>query len=114
MAELSQAERDKLPAEDFAGPDRSFPITDQESVESAAHLVGKADDPGAVKAKIIAIARRKGLKLPDAWRDEDPKDRASAATETRSTPVLDQPQPQTSRLPLLTARPPLGGARTVR
>lgn len=70
MANLSQKERDALPAEDFAGPDRSFPITDQEDVDSAAHLIGKAADPEAVKAAILAICKRKGLKPPDAWTSE--------------------------------------------
>lgn len=70
MSNLSQAERDKLPESDFAGPHRSFPILDQEDVHSAAHLIGKADNPDAVKRKIMAIARRKGLKLPDAWVSE--------------------------------------------
>lgn len=60
-------EREDIPAEDYAGPDKSFPIVDQDSVDSAARLVGHADDPAAVKAKITAIAKRKGLKVPDAW-----------------------------------------------
>ncbi len=63
----SKEERDKLSAEDFAGPHQSFPIKTQEDVDSAAHLVGKAADPAAVKARIIAIAKRKGLKVPEAW-----------------------------------------------
>ena len=65
--DIPQSERDKIPAGDFAGPDRSFPIATQADVDAAAHLIGKADDPEAVKAKIIAIAKRKGLTVPDAW-----------------------------------------------
>lgn len=65
---ITQAERDALPASDFAGPDESFPIRTQEDVDSAAHLIGHAADPDAVKAKIIEIAKRKGLTLPDAWK----------------------------------------------
>ena len=64
-------DRKDIPDEDFAGPDHSFPIVNQASVDDAAHLIGKADDPEAVKAKIVAIAKRKGLKLPDAWQGED-------------------------------------------
>lgn len=62
-------DRDKLAAEDFAGPDRSFPITDAASVEAAAHLIGKADNPDEVKANIIRIAKSRGLtaSLPAAW-----------------------------------------------
>jgi hypothetical protein len=62
-------EREDIPAEDFAGPDKTYPIVDQGSVDGAAKLIGKADDPEAVKAKVIAIAKRKGLKIPDAWKE---------------------------------------------
>lgn len=67
---ISQEERDKVSSEDFAGPHQSFPIRNQEDVNHAAHLIGHAADPMAVKRKIIAIARRKGLKIPDAWSNE--------------------------------------------
>lgn len=66
-AHIPQAERDKIPAEDFAGPDRTFPIRNQQDVSDAARLIGHADDPAAVKRRIIAIAKRKGLTIPDAW-----------------------------------------------
>lgn len=62
-----QSKRDAAPSGDFAGPDQSFPISAQTDVDAAAHLVGKAADPAAVKSKIKAIAKRKGLKVPDAW-----------------------------------------------
>jgi hypothetical protein len=62
-------EREEIPAEDFAGPDKSYPIVNQASVDDAASLVGKADDPDAVKAKIIAIAKRKGFDIPEAWKE---------------------------------------------
>lgn len=54
--------------EDFAGPHQSFPIRSQEDVDHAARLIGHADDPEAVKGKIIAIAKRKGLSIPDSWK----------------------------------------------
>lgn len=64
-------DRDKIPAEDFAGPDRSYPIVTPGDVADAAGLIGHADNPEAVKAKIIAIAKRKGAafvaKLPESW-----------------------------------------------
>lgn len=70
MSNLSKAERDKLPAADFADEaHRLFPILDSEDVEKAAHLVGKAANPAAVKKKIIAIAKKKNLSLPTAWKD---------------------------------------------
>lgn len=64
-----QEKRDKLDPDDFAGPDQSYPITRQADVDSAAKLVGKASDPDAVKKRIIAIATRKGLTVPDAWQE---------------------------------------------
>lgn len=68
MSKLSKAERDKLPESDFGDPERRlFPIVDQDDVESAAHLIGKAKDKDAVKRRIVAIAKRKKLTLPEAW-----------------------------------------------
>lgn len=58
-------DRDKLPESDFAGPHRSFPIVNQSDVGDALGLVGHADDPAAVRARIHAIARRKGFSVPD-------------------------------------------------
>lgn len=63
----TQEQRDALPSEDFAGPNQSFPIKSQQDVYDAARLIGHADNPEAVKHKIIAIAKRKGFKIPDAW-----------------------------------------------
>src|SRR5579859_1107554 len=73
---IPQKERDSYDAADFAGPDRSFPITSQAQLDAAAHLIGHAADPAAVKAKAIAIAKRKGFTLPDAWKDDDKGERA--------------------------------------
>lgn len=62
-------ERDVLDDSDFAGPDRTFPIMTADDVRDAARLIGKADDPEAVKRRIIAIAKRKGFAdaIPEAW-----------------------------------------------
>lgn len=65
--DIPQSVRNKMPKEDFAGPHESFPIKTQADVNAAKHLVGHADDPEAVKAKIIAIAKRKGLTIPSSW-----------------------------------------------
>lgn len=82
----SQKDRDKMPDSDFAGPHQSFPIRTQADVMNAARLVGHADDPAAVKAAIIRIAKRKGFKLPDSWQEEEkPK-------EATSTPVFTPKQ----------------------
>jgi hypothetical protein len=68
-----EAERDKVPEDNFAGPDQSFPINKQEDVTHAAQLLHHAKDPEAVKAKIKSIARRKGFSLPDTWEDGEKK-----------------------------------------
>jgi hypothetical protein len=84
---LSQAQRDKIDDGDFAGPHSSFPIDSQEHLDAAAHLIGHADDPAAVKAKAIRIAKRKGFKLPAAWEEDsgdgkkDDGERAMQGTE---------------------------------
>lgn len=65
-----QKKRDNLDDSDFAGPNQSFPITTQADVDAAAHLVGKAKDPDAVKSRIKTIAKRKGLTLPESWKSE--------------------------------------------
>lgn len=70
-AKWTQAKRDALPREDFGDPsNEAFPIADQEDVDNAARLIGHADDPEAVKKRIIKIAQRKGLDIPDAWKSE--------------------------------------------
>lgn len=80
----SQKDRDAMDASDFAGPHQSFPIKTQQDVYNAARLIGHADNPAAVKARIKAIAKRKGFKLPDSWQDEEdnadgkPKEAAAA------------------------------------
>lgn len=69
-------DRDKIPAEDFAGKDRSFPIVIPQDVADAASSIGRAGDDNyssdQLKANIIRIAKRKGAaftaKLPDAWK----------------------------------------------
>jgi hypothetical protein len=83
----SQKERESMDEEDFAGPHRSFPIKTQADVHNAARLIGHADNPDAVKAKIKAIAKRKGFSLPKEWQDEEDSkessDRTAAADVTR-------------------------------
>lgn len=69
-------DRDKIPAEDFAGPGRSFPIVTPGDVSDAASSLGRAKgNRDQIKQNIIRIARRKGsafvAELPDAWKDGD-------------------------------------------
>lgn len=71
MSNLSTKERAALKDSDFGDPDRKlFPIMDQSDVDAAAHLIGKAQNPAAVKAKIIAICKRKGFTIPAAWQTD--------------------------------------------
>lgn len=70
-------DRDKIPAEDFAGADRSFPIVTPGDVSDAASSIGRAgddnDSTGQLKANITRIAHRKGPQfvdeLPESWKD---------------------------------------------
>ena len=68
--QYTKADRAKIAPEDFAGPGQTFPIVTQQDVHDAARLIGHAANPAAVKARVIAIARRKGFALPDAWTGE--------------------------------------------
>ncbi len=73
LRNISQDERDKMDELDFAGPGTSFPIQKQADVDAAAHLIGHAANPEAVKSKIISIAKRKGLSIPDSWKTKEVK-----------------------------------------
>jgi hypothetical protein len=83
---ISKKERDDASADDFAGKGRSFPILKPEDVTAAAKSIGRAGDknlgPSGLKARIIAIAKRKGWAkyLPKAWQsgDDDKKSEAAA------------------------------------
>jgi hypothetical protein len=65
----SQKEREGMSESSFCGPHRSFPITSQADVDNAAHLVGHADNPDAVKACIKRKAKANGWSLPKSWTD---------------------------------------------
>lgn len=59
-ASLSKSERDSADA--YAGPDKSFPLyKNGEHLAAAWNLAGHADNPGEVRAKILAFAREHGL-----------------------------------------------------
>jgi hypothetical protein len=71
MAYIPKAVRDKIPAEDFADQARRlYPIRNQQDLDDAVRLLGKAKNLAAVKAAIIRIAKRKGLSIPDAWKSD--------------------------------------------
>lgn len=76
------ADREKIDDSEFGDVEnKKFPIVTQQDVTDAAHLIGKAAHPAAVKARIIAIAKKKGFSIPDAWKGDDA--RADAAEVTR-------------------------------
>jgi hypothetical protein len=74
-------DRDKIPAADFAGRNRSFPIVTPGDVSDAASSIGRAGSDNyssdKLKENIIRIARRKGpsfvAELPDSWTNEGSK-----------------------------------------
>lgn len=80
QAKWTKAKRDAHPEADFGDPKgRKYPIKDQDDVDSAAKLIGKAANPAAVKKRVIAIAKRKGLSIPDAWKDNNVKEKQNYA-----------------------------------
>lgn len=68
-------DRSQLPGEDFAGRNRSFPITSPGDVSDAAQSIGRAGDDNydaaTLRENITRIAHRKGpeyvAQLPDSW-----------------------------------------------
>lgn len=66
----SASERDLIPAEDFGDPDNKlFPCRTQQELRQCLDELANADDPTAVKARLTAIAERKGLTIPtNDWR----------------------------------------------
>ena len=72
-------DRDKIPAEDFAGKNRSFPIVSPSDVADAASSIGRAGadnySSDQLKSNIIRIAKKKGQEfvdqLPESWKDAE-------------------------------------------
>lgn len=58
MARLTSAQRKKLPASKFAGPNRSFPIPDKAHAIAAERLVGRALAAGHITADQAAKIKR--------------------------------------------------------
>lgn len=73
---------DTLAADDYAGPNKSFPIATADDIASAASAIGRAKgDRSSIKRKIVAIAYRKGdayvAKLPADWQRTDTQKNAT-------------------------------------
>ena len=58
MARLTALQRSKLPAKDFAGPGRSYPIEDASHARNALARVSQFGSP-ALKAKVRAKVSKK-------------------------------------------------------
>lgn len=68
-AGLSAEQRRRIPDSDFAGSGRSFPIENQDHLNAAVRLIGRApaSEQAEIKRRIIEIAHRKNLVLPQSW-----------------------------------------------
>jgi hypothetical protein len=94
--DIPAAELNAADPADFAGKDKSFPILKPEDVAAAAASIGRAGpgnyDTDELKARIIALAKRKGpayvAQLPEAW-----KDGAEHGGEGRSMSTLSSATP---------------------
>jgi hypothetical protein len=66
MARLTGKERDKLPAKDFAGPDRSYPIQDKSHARNALARVSQYGYP-ELKKQVREKVKRKypGIDVSD-------------------------------------------------
>lgn len=66
MAKLNAASRNALPAKDFAGPDRSYPVEDKSHARNALSRVSQNGSP-ALKKKVRAKVKKKfpGISQPD-------------------------------------------------
>ena len=58
MAKLTAAKRKAIPAKDFAGPDRSYPINDASHARNALARVSQHGTP-ALKSRVRAAVKRK-------------------------------------------------------
>lgn len=91
--DFSTKKRANMDTADFGDPaKRAFPVVNQEDLDNAARLLGHADNPAAVKKRLIAIAKRRGLSLPDSWKDdaanEDDDDGKQESTPSESASIV--------------------------
>lgn len=70
MSNWTKQKRDDLPLKYFGDPaGKKYPIQDQDDVDSAAHLIGKApaEEQETIKKRIIGICKALKLEPPKAW-----------------------------------------------
>lgn len=85
--EWTVADREKLPLSDFGEPKKKgFPIANEEDLENAASLLHHTDDPSSVKRRLMRIAKRKGLKMPESWGPGAQNQMNKANLEVESSP----------------------------
>ena len=58
MTKLTAAERNAIPPEDFAGPNKSYPINDDNHARNALARVSQHGTP-ALKSRVRAAVKRK-------------------------------------------------------
>lgn len=105
-------DREDIPAEDFAGKDKSYPIVTPGSVSDAASSIGRAGPDNyssdELKANIIRIATRKGpafvAELPKAWRKDTRKMAKAAAAAAEAAPE-STPEPVTETIVTIVPEP---------
>ncbi|MGE4535418.1 hypothetical protein, partial [Halomonas sp.] len=111
-------DRDKIPAEDFAGKNRSFPIVTPADVEDAAKSIGRAGpdnyDTETLKRNIIKIAKRKGktfiAKLPDAWKEEQAEESADLEIIGDLVPLVEKAVRRDGTVPIKIIQPGWGSS----
>jgi hypothetical protein len=66
FGEWTPEARNRLDLASFAGPHRTFPIVTQRDVDDAMELLARTRGDGGrvTKARVVAIALLKGLKVP--------------------------------------------------
>lgn len=73
LAYVSMKERESMSKEDFGDPENmKYPVKDQKHLDAAFKLVGRApkSKQASIKKRLVQIAKRKGLKLPDTYKEE--------------------------------------------
>lgn len=58
MAKLTAAKRNAMPAKEFAGPDRTFPIPDKSHDRAALSGVARKENMGTISSTTAAKIRR--------------------------------------------------------
>lgn len=84
MAKLTAAGRKSIPSEEFAGPDRSFPVEDKDHAEAALADASKAEAAGSITPEEEAVVRRKAEAKLDQHPTRVAIRRASHAVRGRS------------------------------